>query len=257
VIRTCLVTLSISVLVLTTAACSSTGSSTKSGIEPLPVDPGTVLTAFDLSRPMDVETAQVARKAAGLARDETDDVLLRERIACYRRFLVTRCLADVMSRQRLVDSRINAVEVAANQSLRESAALELNQRTAITLEERAAASAAEAAKALDNLTSFEARIAAAEKARLEREREAPELERQAQAARAERERREKENAIRRAEAATRAADDPVFVAEREKRLEENRLRVQAREARERAQRDQRLLEEARQRAQLPAPVSSP
>jgi len=221
------------------------------------VDPGSVLKAFDVSRPMDVETAQVARTAAGRARDETDDALLRERIACYRRFLVTRCLADVTSRQLLVESRINAVEVAANQSLRENAALELNQRTARTLEERAAASATEAAKALDNLKSFESRIQAAEKARLERERDAPELERQAQAARADRERREKENAIRRADAATRAAEDPVFVAERERRLEENRLRLQAREARERAQRDQRLLEEARRREPSPAPARSP
>ena len=220
-IRACLVTLLISLLGLLTAACSSIGANTGAGVEPVSVDPGSVLKAFDVSRPMDVETAQVARKAAGLARDETDDALLRERIACYRRFLVTRCLADVMSRQLLVDSRINAVEVAANQSLRESAALELNQRTARTLEERAAASATEAAKALDNLKSFEARIEAAEKARLERERDAPELERQAKAARADRERREKENAIRRAEAATRAAEDSVFVAERERRLEEN------------------------------------
>ena len=255
-IRACLVTLSISLLGLLTAACSSIGANWGAGVEPVSVDPGSVLKAFDVSRPMDVETAQVARKAAGLARDETDDALLRERIACYRRFLVTRCLADVMSRQLLVDSRINAVEVAANQSLRESAALELNQRTARTLEERAAASATEAAKALDNLKSFEARIEAAEKARLERERDAPELERQAKAARADRERREKENAIRRAEAATRAAEDSVFVAERERRLEENRLRLQAREARERALRDQRLLEEARRREQSPAPARS-
>jgi hypothetical protein len=246
-----------SLLVLVTTACSSTGADRRAGAEPVSVDPGSVLKAFDVSRPMDVETAQVALKASALARDETDDALLRERIACYRRFLVTRCLADVLSRQLLVDSRINAVEVAASQSLRENAALELNQRTARTLESRAATSATEAAKALDNLKSFESRIQAAERVRLERERDAPELERQAQAARADRERREKDNAIRRAEAAARAAQDPVFVAERERRLEENRLRLQAREARERAQRDQRLLEEARRREQLPAPVRSP
>jgi len=257
VIRTCLVSLSMSLLALVTGACSSTGANTVAGVEPVSIDPESVLKAFDVSGPMDVETAQVARMAAGLAREETDDALLRERIACYRRFMVTRCLADVISRQRLVDSRINAVEVVANQSLRESAALELNQRTARALEERAAASAAESAKALDNLKSFEARIEAAEKARLEREREAPELERQAQAARAERERREKENAIRRAEAATRAAEDPVFAAERERRIEENRLRLQAREAREKALRDQRLLDEARRREQLPAPARAP
>jgi len=257
VIRTCLVTLWISALLLATVACSSIGSSTRTRIEPVPVDPALVLTAFDLSRPMDDETAQAALKAAVLARDEADDALLRERIACYRRFMVTRCLADVMSRQRLVDSRIDAVEVFANQTLRESAALALNQRTARALEERAALSAAEAAKALENLKSFEARIEAAEKVRLEREREAPELERRALAARAERERREKENAVRRAQSAARAAEDPVFAAEREKRLEENQLRVQAREARERAQRDQRLLEEARRRAPLPTPGIAP
>ena len=256
-IRTCLVTLSISVLLLATAACSSIESSMRAGVEPAPIDPVSVLTAFDLSRPMDARTAQAAIKAAALTRAETDDALLRERIACYSRFLVTRCLGDVMSRQRLVDSRIDAVEVAANQALRENAALELNQRIAATLEERAAASAAEAAKALDNLRAFEARTASAEKVRLEREREAPELERRAQAARADRERREKENALRRQESAIRAAEDPVFAAEREKRLEENRLRLQAREARERAQRDQRLLEEARRREQPSAPVTSP
>jgi hypothetical protein len=246
-----------SLLGLMTAACSSTGANRGAGAEAMSVDPGSVLRAFDVSRPMDVETAQTARTAAGRAREETDDALLRERIACYRRFLVTRCLADVTSRQLLVESRINAVEVAANQSLRDNAALELNQRTARTLDERAAARATEAANALDNLKSFESRIQAAEKARLERERDAPELERQAQAARADRERRQKENAIRRAEAATRAAEDPVFVAERERRLEENRLRLQAREARERAQRDQRLLEEARRREPSPAPARSP
>jgi hypothetical protein len=256
VIRIGLVTLS-GLLLLATVACSTTGSSDPTKPDPLPVDPKSILTAFDLSAPMDVETANAAIKAAAQARDEAGDALLRERIACYRRFLVTRCLADVSSRERLVDSRIDAVEVAANQVLRESTALELNRRAAIAIEERAAASAAEAARTLDNLKAFEARIESAEKARIEREREAPELERRAQALRADRERREKENALRRDESATRAAQDGVFSGERDKRLEENQLRLQAREARERAQRDQRLLEEARRIAQPSAPVPVP
>ena len=251
-VRICLVTVS-SLLLLATVACSTTGSPDSMKPQPLPVDPKSILTAFDLSAPMDIVTANAAIKAVAQSRDAADDALLRERIACYRRFLVTRCLADVTSRERLVDSRIDAVEVAANQVLRENAALELNRRTAIALEERAAASAAEAARTLDNLKAFEARIESAEKARIEREREAPELERRAQALRVDRERREKENALRRDASATRAAQDAVFAAEREKRLEENQLRLQAREAREKAQRDQRLLEEARRREQLSAP----
>jgi len=246
-----------SVLLLATVGCATTASADRANPQPPPVDPKSILTAFDLSAPMDVDTAKTAIKAAAQSRDETDDALLRERIACYQRFLVTSCLADVSTRQRLVDSRIDAVEVAANQVVRESTALELNRRAAIALEERAAASAAEAARTLDNLKAFEARTASAEKARIEREREAPELERRAQAARADRERREKDNALRRYEAATRAAQDAVFAAEREKRLEENRLRLQAREARERAQRDQRLLEEARRREQASAPAPAP
>jgi hypothetical protein len=255
-VRICLLTVS-SLLMLATVACATTGSPDPTKPQPLPVDPKSILTAFDLSAPMDVDTAKAAIKAAAQSRGEADDALLRERIACYRRFLVTRCLADVTSRERLVDSRIDAVEVAANQVLRENTALELNRRTAMALEERAAASAAEAARTLDNLKAFEARIESAEKARIEREREAPELERRAQALRADRERREKENALRRNESATRAAQDAVYAAEREKRLEENQLRLQAREARERAQRDQRLLEEARRREQLSAPAPAP
>jgi colicin import membrane protein len=252
----CRVTLS-SLMLLATVACSTTGLPSATRPEPPAVDPKSILSAVDLSAPMDVDTAKAAIKAAAQSRDEASDAFLRERIACYRRFLVTRCLADVASRQRLVDSRIDAVEVAANQVVRESTALELNRRTAIALEERAAASAAEAARTLDNLKAFEARIESAEKARIEREREAPELERRAQAARADRERREKENALRRDESATRAAQDAVFAAEREKRLEENQLRLQAREARERAQRDQRLLEEARRREPPSAPAPAP
>ena len=255
-IRIGLVTLS-GLLLLATVACSSTGLPDPTRLAPDPVDPKSILTAFDLSAPMDVETAKAANEAAGQARDEADDALLRERIACYRRFLVTRCLADVRSRERLVDSRIDAVEVAANRVLRENTALELNRRAAIAIEERAGVSATEAARTLDNLKAFEARIESAEKARIEREREAPELERRSQALRADRERREKENALRRNESAARATQDVVFSAEREKRLEENQLRLQAREARERAQREQRLLEEARRTAQPSAPVSAP
>jgi hypothetical protein len=207
--------------------------------------PGAILPAVDPDAPMDPERARALQDVVRIAREDADDALVRERIACYRRFFVSRCLADVRERERLIRARLDRIEVAVNRTLREADALELNRRTAEALAAREASAAADAARRDENRRAFEARTAAAEAERARREAEAPEIERRAAANRAERERREAENAQRRADAERRAAGDAERAAARQRELDERRRETEARDAREAAQRARRREEAAR------------
>jgi len=204
-----------------------------------------VLPEVDANAPMDVARARALQDAVKIAREDADDTLTRERIACYRTFFVNRCLADVRVRQRQVESRLDRIEVAVNRTLREADALELNRRAAQVLAERDERADADAARREENRRAYEARTASAETERMQREAEAPELERRAAANRAERERREAENAQRRVDAERRAVGDPERAAARERELEARRRETEAREARDATQRARRREEAAR------------
>lgn len=226
--------------------------------DPARVDPVAVLPGIDPeSLAGDTRAARAAQETVRAARIEVQDTATRERIACYRRFLVNACLADVDRRARMAEARLDGIEVAANQSLREAAALELNRQAAARNAERDASAAADAAGREENRRAAQAREAAAEEARAAREREAPVLIRRTEANRAERARREAENATRREEAARREGEERANIAARERAIESNRRREEARAAKELERREQgreeaaRRLEQERRLAEPP------
>ncbi len=153
--------------------------------------PAQILEAYDLQRSMDVEQARQAQRDVRQLRSEVSDGLLRERIACYRQFLVNRCLREVMERQRIIDVRIDAVEVAANQVLREQTARETSLRLAEDAARRAQQAAGAPERESLNREAYEARQTAAAQAQARREQEAPELERRAEKLKADAARRER------------------------------------------------------------------
>lgn len=225
---------------------------------PPPVAPDQVLPGFDASGPLQPASAREALQQLPQARSVARDALVRERIACYRRFFVNRCLDDVASRERQLTARLDAIEVAARQSLREEAAYERSVREAERLAQAARTAEADAARRQANREAFEARQAADAEERARREREAPELERRAAANRIAREKREAAVAERQAQAARRAAQAPANAAERARTLEAQERRRAANEAREEARRERRredaqrrreAAEEQRQRAE--------
>lgn len=194
--------------------------------------PAAVLDDYDLRQAMDAETARRALDDVTTERGRLNDALIRERIACYQRFFTTRCLSEVATRERLVNARLDAVQGAANQRLREDRALQSNERIARDLERREAqaGASAETERANRERQAERLRIAAEDEAR--RAEQAPELERRAVALKAERERRERELAQREAAAAERAAGDAQRAAARERELEAARQRKAAADARQ-------------------------
>lgn len=153
--------------------------------------PAQILEAYDLDRGIDAEQARQAQRDVRQVRNDVSDGLLRERIACYRRFLVNHCLREVAERQRIIDVRIDAVEVAANQALREQMARETSERLAEDAARRAQQAVGAPARELANRETFEARQTAAAQAQARREQEAPELERRAEKLKADAARRER------------------------------------------------------------------
>jgi colicin import membrane protein len=224
------------------------------------IEPRRVLATVDPKREMSPDEARALQTAVREAREDTGDALLRERIACYQRFFVTACLADVGRRERLVRARLDRLEVAANRTLREQSALELNVRTAAELERRDAAEPDDSARREENRRAYESRQAATELEQARREAQAPDLARQAEANRSERARRETETAARRRDAETRSRQDAPNAAARAGALEARRLEREAGDAREAVQRESRKAdrerreEEARKREASPRPV---
>lgn len=175
-----------------------TGCAAPGGPDPQPrLDPGTVLNEwFVRVDRLDVEAARQARRDVAAVREPLADALLRERIACYRRFLLNACLADVDRRERQLEARLDGIELAADQAIREAEALALNRRDADAQAARTAEAQRDAVRREENRREYEARLQASERARRQREAEAPEIERRARENRAARERRETEAARR-------------------------------------------------------------
>jgi colicin import membrane protein len=213
---------------------------------PAPLTAHAVLPGVDADVPMTVERARTLREAVRIAREDAEDALLRERIACYRRFMINGCLADVRGRERQVEARLDRIEVAVSRTLREADAFELNRREASEIEVRERQADEDAARREENRRAFEEKVSSAQAAQAQREADAPALERRAAANRAERERRDAENAAGRAEAARRAAGDAERAAARARELEAREREARARDEREAAQRARRR-EEAAQR----------
>lgn len=224
---------------------------------PPKVEPRRVLATVEPSHEMSPDQARALQTAVREAREDTGDALLRERIACYRRFFTTACLADVGRRERLVRARLDRLEVTANRSLREQSALELNERTATELERREGAEPDDSARREENRRAYESRQAATELEQARREAQAPELARQAEVNRSERVRRESEAAARRQEAETRSRQDAPNAAARAGALEARRLEREAGDAREAVRRDSRKADRERREEEVRKRDESP
>lgn len=232
-------------------------------VPPPRVDPARVLPGVDPSEPMDEDRARALQEAVRIAREDTADGLLRERIACYRAFFVYRCWSDVDARERRIRGHLDRIEVAANRTLREARALELNQRAAADLAERDARIESDAARREANARQHASRQAAAEDEAARREAEAETVSKRAEANRAERARREAEARARQAEAERRAAQDAPNAAARARELEAFRVQREAADRREAERREARRVDrerrdaEARQRELNPPPPRRP
>jgi colicin import membrane protein len=165
---------------------------------PTRVDPDGVLPGIEERGPLDEASARTLRAAVLERRPELRDGLVRERAACFRTFLVNRCVADVDARTRQINARLDALEVRANQALRQQAAVEHSTREAETLAAALATLPADEARRAENQAAFERRADAVREAQAQRERDRAALEERERINRAERQRREQAAAQRQA-----------------------------------------------------------
>lgn len=217
-------------VLLSCGACAGPGSG--SSTAPEPVRPAYVLDQFDLSVAMSPDQARSAQEAVSAARETLEDALTREEIACYGKFIVRRCLDQLGERRRAVNERLNDVEVAANQRLRDEAALTTSRRLADEAARRLSSREAEAQREALNRQEYEARLDAARQAQARRDAEAPEIARRTEALRLESERKEQALARRREEAQRRQAAESGNVAARARAIEANRQQQIERQARQ-------------------------
>lgn len=167
------------------AGCA-TGPAQTSGtapFDPAPFDPASVLSGLDTPESASAEQSRQTLKAVRDTRARHAIDLVHERIDCHKTFLVARCLERVGARERLLDDRLDAIEVRAQQRLRDLAAVERSQRDAqATMQWQADAQTRAQAEAR-NRERHEARLQQASEAEAERKAQAPELQRREQAQR--------------------------------------------------------------------------
>jgi hypothetical protein len=89
-----------------------------------------MLPQFDPAAPMDADTARQALAAVRDERQRQQARWAREGFDCYQKFLLNRCLANLKEERIAIERRLNAIQVGAQQSLREDAALRRNEREA-------------------------------------------------------------------------------------------------------------------------------
>lgn len=122
---------------------------------------------------------QVLENVAQARRLHMHDLLL-ERQACDRGFLVSACLERVADRERRLDERLDALEVAANQRLRDLNARARSEREALQIRENDANASVRRAQEERNRERFDRREQEARSAQSEREAQAPLLQQREQ-----------------------------------------------------------------------------
>ena len=146
-------------------------------------EPRRVLDGLQAPKAASAEQTGEILRAVREARARHAQDLVLEQIDCHKRFLVAGCLEEVAVRGRLLDDRLDAIEVGANQRLRDLAAIDRSQREAQAgLEWQAGAPARELAEAR-NRERYDTRQREALEAAAEREAQGPELRRREQAQR--------------------------------------------------------------------------
>jgi colicin import membrane protein len=136
-------TVTVLAALLVAVAASAAGASELMPAVPPPVSDPPPLPGIDLEPPIDRASAQEVLRRVAERRAAYEIEWAQRRAECYRRFLVNPCLAELRQEQRATQRRLEAVEVAARQALREDAAYQRNLREAQRLEQERASRAAE------------------------------------------------------------------------------------------------------------------
>lgn len=133
--------------------------------------------------PASSATAEQARQTLRAVREvrvQHGNDLVLEQIDCHQRFLVSGCLEQVAARSRLLDDRLDAIEVSAHQRLRDLQAIERSRGEAQAAMDWQADAPARAMAEARNRERYDTRQQEALKAAAEREEQAPELRRREQ-----------------------------------------------------------------------------
>jgi len=138
-------------------------------------DPTRVLSGLRSPAAVSAPEAREILRAVREARDRHAQDLVFERIDCYTRFLVSGCLEQVATRGRLLDDRLDAIEVAAQQRLRDLAAIERSHDEAQAAIEWQGGANARALAEARNRERYDLRQREALEAAAEREAQIPEL----------------------------------------------------------------------------------
>lgn len=146
-------------------------------------DPALVLSELKPPASASAPEAREMLQAVREARAKHAQDFVFEQIDCYKRFLVSGCLEEVAVRGRLLDDRLDAIEVGAQQRLRDLVAVERSQNEAqAAIAWQSGAAARELAEAR-NRERYDLRQREALEAAAEREAQGPELRRREQAQR--------------------------------------------------------------------------
>ncbi len=202
-----------------------------------------LLPDIDPQRLASEEDAQAALSAVGREREQWAYQLRERERACYERWLINACLADVRTERQAVERRFDDIEVAAVEVLRRARNLERNQQEALRIED--SRRSADAARAASAPAAGGAEAGAG--SRTPRSVQGPQDVRDEQARRAraasDRVQRQRENEAKRREMQQREGRAADKAAERNKALAETEQRLRAR-----AEAADRRREEVRRRA---------
>lgn len=138
-------------------------------------DPAQVMREAERDSPWSAQRAREVLASVSQARRERGEDLLLERIDCHAGVLISGCLARVDQRERQLKDRLDGLEVAAQQRLRDLAAMARTEREADALRARLREAAARQAEESRQRERFDQRQQEAERAQAEREAQRPEL----------------------------------------------------------------------------------
>lgn len=94
------------------------------------LDVSAILPLYDPPRIQDSFVAEQALIASAAEKELQAYQIREQEIACYRKFFVNSCLADVTAQRRQIEARIRAVDLAARSTIRQEQAIAKNESLA-------------------------------------------------------------------------------------------------------------------------------
>ena len=94
------------------------------------VDTARILPLYDPPRISDAIVAQEALAASAAEKALQAYQIREQEIACYKRFFLNACLADVVSQRRQIDARLRSIDLAAQATIRQERATIKNEQLA-------------------------------------------------------------------------------------------------------------------------------